>query len=163
MFKKTLLALALCVVSVAASALTFERTTTIKDDFNGRVVIQSAGTLGRDNGSRVAEAHFTNFHPREQTRYVDGDIAREAVRDGELVTVSYDGALTLSNNAAGNNGNGNAQQVTISFVDLKIVKNAEEGPDLSGTLIVNGQSIDAASAPAQVRAVLLGLLRFFRV
>ena len=31
------------------------------------------------------------------------------------------------------------------------------------SLVVNGQSIDAASAPAQVRAVLLGLLRFFRV
>ena len=40
---------------------------------------------------------------------------------------------------------------------------AEEGPDLSGQLVVNGQTLDAATAPAQVRAVLLGLLRFFRV
>ncbi len=79
------------------------------------------------------------------------------------MTVTYDGAITLSGNAGGNNGNGNSQQVTISFVDLKIVKNAEEGPDLSGQLVVNGQTLDAATAPAQVRAVLLGLLRFFRV
>lgn len=163
MFKKTLLAMALAAASLTASALTFERTTTISDDFNGRAIIQSAGALGEDSGSRVAEARFTNFHPRAETRFVDGTVSREVVRDGELVTVTYDGAITLSGNAGGNNGNGNSQQVTISFVDLKIVKNAEEGPDLSGQLVVNGQTLDAATAPAQVRAVLLGLLRFFRV
>ena len=163
MFKKTLFALALAAASMGASALSFERTTTIRDDFNGRVVVQSAGTLGEENGSRVAEARFTNFHPRTQDRWADGTVSREAVRDGELVTVTYDGSLTLSGNANGGNGNGNAQQLAISFVDLKIVRNAEEGPDLQGQLVVNGQTIDAATAPAQVRAVLLGLLRFFRV
>lgn len=163
MFKQTLFAFVLAAVSMGASALTFERTTTIKDDYNGRVVVQSAGTLGEENGSRVAEARFTNFHPRTQDRWADGTVSREAVRDGELVTVTYDGSLTLSGNAGGGNGNGNSQQLAISFVDLKIVKNAEEGPDLQGQLVVNGQTIDAASAPAQVRAVLLGLLRFFRI
>jgi len=163
MFNKTLLALALAAASLTASALTFERTTTISDDFNGRAIIQSAGALGEDSGSRVGSPRFTNFHPRAETRFVDGTVSREVVRDGELVTVTYDGAITLSGNAGGNNGNGNSQQVTISFVDLKIVKNAEEGPDLSGQLVVNGQTLDAATAPAQVRAVLLGLLRFFRV
>jgi hypothetical protein len=160
MFKKTLLALALAAVSIGASAMTFERTTTIKDDFNGRIVVQAAGTLGDENGSRVSEARFSNFHPRTQDRWADGTVSREAVRDGELVTVTYDGALTLSGNAS--IGNGNPQQLAISFVDLKIVKNAEEGPDLQGQLVVNGQTIDAAAAPAQVRAVLLGLLRFFK-
>lgn len=163
MFKKTLFALALTAVSISASAMTFERTTTIKDDFNGRVVVQAAGTLGDENGSRVSEARFTNFHPRTQDRWADGTVSREAVRDGELVTVTYDGAITLSGNSSGGNGSGNSQQLAISFVDLKIVKNAEEGPDLQGQLVVNGQTIDAATAPAQVRAVLLGLLRFFRV
>lgn len=163
MFKKTLFALALAAASMGANALTFERTTTIRDDYNGRVVVQSAGTLGEENGSRVAEARFTNFHPRTQDRWADGTVSREVVRDGELVTVTYDGSLTLSGNANGGNGNGNAQQLAISFVDLKIVRNAEEGPDLQGQLVVNGQTIDAATAPAQVRAVLLGLLRFFRV
>lgn len=163
MFKKTLFALALAAVSISASAMTFERTTTIKDDFNGRVVVQAAGTLGDENGSRVSEARFTNFHPRTQERWADGTVSREAVRDGELVTVTYDGAITLSGNSSSGNGDGNSQQLAISFVDLKIVKNAEEGPDLQGQLVVNGQTIDAATAPAQVRAVLLGLLRFFRV
>lgn len=163
MFKQTLLALALAAVSISASALSFERTTTINDDFNGRVVVQAAGTLGDENGSRVSEARFTNFHPRTQDRWADGTVSREAVRDGELVTVTYDGTITLSGNSSSGNGNGNSQQIAISFVDLKIVKNAEEGPDLQGQLVVNGQTIDAATAPAQVRAVLLGLLRFFRV
>ena len=54
MFNKTLLALALAAASLTASALTFERTTTISDDFNGRAIIQSAGALGEDSGSRVA-------------------------------------------------------------------------------------------------------------
>lgn len=162
MFNKTLLTLALCAASMAASAgLSIERTTTIRDDFNGRAVIESSATVGEDSGTRVAEATFTNFHPRDQNRFVDGDISREAVRDGELVTVTYDGSVTLSNNGGGNNGNGNAAQTTISFVDLRIER-GEESVNLTGSLVVNGQTIDAATAPAQVRAVLLGLLRFFK-
>ncbi len=162
MFNKTLLTLALCAASMAASAgLSIERTTTIRDDFNGRAVIESAATVGEDNGTRVAAARFTNFHPRDQNRFVDGDISREAVRDGELVTVTYDGSVTLSNNGGGNNGNGTSARTTISFVDLRIER-GEESVNLTGSLIVNGQTIDAATAPAQVRAVLLGLLRFFK-
>lgn len=162
MFNKTLLTLALSAASMAASAgLSIERTTTIRDEFNGRAVIESAATLGDDNGTRVAEATFTNFHPRDEHRFVDGDIAREAVRDGELVTVTYDGSIVLNHNAGGNNGNGNSQRVTVGFVDLRIER-GDESVNLEGTLVINGQSVDAASAPAQVRAVLLGLLRFFR-
>jgi hypothetical protein len=163
MFKQTLFALALGAASLAAHAgLSIERTTTIRDDYNGRAVIESAATLGGDEtGTRVSEATFTNFHPRDEHRFVDGEISREAVRDGELVTVTYDGELTLSNNAGGNNGNGNSQQLVISFVDLRIER-GDESVDLAGTLVVNGRSIDAATAPAQVRAILLGLLRFFR-
>lgn len=162
MFNKTLLTLALCAASMAASAgLTIDRTTTIRDDFNGRAVIESSATLGEDNGTRVAEAKFTNFHPRDEHRFVDGEISRESVRDGELVTVSYDGAITLSQNAGGNNGNGDSQQVSISFVDLRIER-GEESVNLEGSLVINGETVDAATAPARVRAVLLGLLRFFR-
>jgi P pilus assembly chaperone PapD len=156
MFNKTLLTLALCAASMAASAgLSIERTTTIRDDFNGTAVIESAATIGEESGTRVAEATFTNFHPRGEQRFVSGDIARESVRDGELVTVTYDGSLSLSGMAT-NNGN-----LTISFVDLRIER-GEESVNLAGSLVVNGQTIDAATAPAQVRAVLLGLLRFFK-
>ena len=77
------------------------------------------------------------------------------MRDGELVTVTYDGSLTLSG-VATSGGN-----LTISFVDLRIER-GEESVNLAGSLVVNGQTIDAATAPAQVRAVLLGLLRFFK-
>jgi hypothetical protein len=163
MFKKTLFALALAAVSMTATAgLSYERSTTIRDDWNGRAVIESAGEIGPEAGNRVAEATFTNFHPRDEHRFVDGRITREAARDGELVTVTYDGQVTLSNNAGGNNGNGNSQQLTISFIDLSVAR-SDENVNLAGTLVVNGQTIDAATAPAQVRAVLLGLLRFFRV
>jgi hypothetical protein len=158
MFNKTLLTLALCAASMAASAgLSIERTTTIRDDFNGTAVIESAATIGEESGTRVAEATFTNFHPRGEQRFVSGDIAREAVRDGELVTVTYDGALTLAGVAT----SGNAQTLAISFIDLRIER-GEESVNLAGSLVVNGQTIDAATAPAQVRAVLLGLLRFFK-
>lgn len=164
MIKQTLLMLALATASMAASAMTYDRTTTIQDDFNGRVVVHAAGTLGEEAGTRVAEARFTNFHARTQDRWVDGTVSRESVREGELVTVTYDGAVTLSGNGSSNgNGNGNAQQLTISFIDLKIVKNAEEGPDLQGQLVVNGQTVDAATAPAPLRGAVLAMLRVFRV
>ena len=163
MFKKTLLALALGAVSMAASAgLSYERNTTIRDDWNGRAVIESAGALGPEAGNRIAEARFTHFHPRDEHRFADGSITQEVARDGELVTVTYDGQLVLSNNDQGSNGNGNSQQITVAFVDLKVVR-SDESVNLSGSLVINGQTIDAATAPGPMRAVLLGLMRFFRI
>ena len=162
MFKKTLFALALGAVSMAASAgLSYERNTTIRDDWNGSAVIESAGALGPESGNRVAEATFTSFHPRDEHRYADGTITQEVARDGELVTVTYDGQLVLSGNPPSSTG-GSPQQLTIAFVDLKVVRN-EENVNLSGSLVVNGTTIDAATAPGPVRAVLLGLIRFFRI
>lgn len=159
MFKQSLFALALAAASVAASAMTFERNTTIQDDFSGQAVIQSSGELGDGQSTRVAIAQYTNFHPHRQDRWANGTVTREAVRDGELVTVTYDGSLVLS--AASSTGN--APSTTISFDDLKIIKDAEGGVDLEGTLVLNGEPIDADEAPARVRSVLLGLLRFFRI
>ncbi|MBK7144222.1 MAG: hypothetical protein IPH76_03035 [Xanthomonadales bacterium] len=123
-------------------------------------MIESAGALGPESGSRIAEATFTSFHPRDENRYADGTMTQEVARDGELVTVTYDGQLVLSGNPSSTGGA--PQQLTIAFVDLKVVRN-DESVNLSGSLVVNGTTIDAATAPGPVRAVLLGLIRFFRI
>ena len=157
MLKKTLLALAFCVASFSAqAALTVERETTISDDFGGYASIQSNGVIGDQSGTRVAEASFVNFHPRGEQSSVNGSVQREVQRDGELVSVSYDGSLQLNGQR-----DGQAGQLTIEFTDLQIAR-GEESVDLSGSLTLNGNNIDAAEAPQAVRAVLLGLLRFFR-
>ena len=157
MFKTTLLAAALFAASMSAhAALDVQRTTTISDGSGGSAVIESSATIGEDAGTRIAEATFVDFSPRDPARDVDGSISREVIRDGELVMVSYDGSVALSG------GGDNGQSLAISFVDLSIER-GEEGVNLAGTLVINGRTIDAASAPQQVRAVLLGLLRLFRI
>ncbi|MBD8526475.1 hypothetical protein [Pseudomarimonas arenosa] len=156
MLKQTLLALMIGAASMTAQALTIERSTTISDDFGGYATIQSSGVVGEQSGLRVANAEFVNFHPRSEQSEVSGSVQREVLRDGELVSVSYDGSLQLSGQR-----DGQANELSIEFTDLRIER-GEESADLSGTLSLNGNSIDAAEAPQAVRAVLLGLLRFFR-
>ncbi len=157
MFKSTVLAAALLAASMGAqAALDIQRTTTISDDSGGTAVIESSATIGEDAGTRVADAVFTSFSPRDPQRNVDGSISREVMRDGDLVMVSYDGAVTLSGTGA------DAQTLAISFTDLRIER-GDESVNLTGSLTINGRTIDAARAPQAVRATLLGLLRLFRL
>jgi hypothetical protein len=145
----------------AQAAFTYSDSGTVGDEFNGSIKIDRNGVADREAGTQVANAHLVNFHPRGAQAVVDGTLTRNYERDGELVTVTFAGNLTVTV-AAGNNGNGNGngegRQATIAFTDLTIER-GEEGKTVSGQLIINGESVDASHSPREIRALLLGLAR----
>ncbi len=162
---KTILASALFIVaSTAQAGFEYTRDTTVRDELNGQFRMTAAGVIGEEDGSRLAEGRYTNFHPRnEATNVLDGTVTREAFRDGDMVAVSYDGNLTLTTAATGNgSGNPQSRTTTIAFTDLTIER-AEEGVTISGSVLVNGQSVDAAALPRPIKAVIVNALRLFRL
>ena len=145
----------------AQAAFEYQDSGTVTDEFNGSIKIDRSGVIDREAGTQVASAHLVNFHPRGEQAVVDGALTRNYERDGELVTVSFAGNLTVALAGTGNgngNGNGQGQSFAISFTDLTIDR-GEEGRSLSGQISVNGQAVDAGHAPRPVRALLLGLFR----
>lgn len=166
---KTILATTLLLAATTASAgFEYTRDTTVRDELNGQFRMTAAGTIGDEDGTRLAEGRYINFHPRNDASAVlDGTVTREAIRDGELVTISYDGTLSHTATATGNgsgNGNGNPQTRTtvIAFTDLT-VERAEEGVTVSGQVTVNGQTVDASALPRPIKAIIVNALRLFRL
>jgi hypothetical protein len=171
MHAKTLLfGLMLGAASVAQAAYTYQGNATVNDEAGGTISIATQGSADPEAGTQTATATFANFHPKNGQATVNGTLTRNFARDGELVTVTFDGDLTINRGAApaaSNNGNGNGNnnalpaQVTIQFTGLT-VERGEEHHGVSGTITVNGQSVDVGNAPRELRALLLGLFRTFR-
>lgn len=150
----------LLAASTASAAFEYTRETTVRDDLGGRFQLSAAGTFGDGDSTRVAEGRYLGFHPRNEAGSVlDGAITREAVRDGDLVSVTYDGSITLTTTAAGSAPRATA----IAFTDLAVERAPEEGVTITGALTVNGRTIDAADLPRPVKAILVRALRMFRL
>lgn len=157
--KSPLFALAFAALLAAGSARAdFEltRETTLVDDFGGQFHALTQGTLGSEAAERTTVATFSNFHPRAANSSVEGQIERHFQRVDEDAQRVYNGSLTITSSAA---EGAEPRVLTLGFESLSVVR-GDDGASLSGTLVVNGNSIDAAQAPAAVKRILLRLLRF---
>ncbi len=161
MIRITLLSslLGLCLASSAFAALHVDSNTTLTDAAGGTMVIQTSGDIGSESGSAVGEASFLNFSPRQKDGSVNGNLRRERVREGELISQSYSGNLSLVIPA---DGSGQATRtVTVRFDDVTVVR-SEEGRTVTGTLLINDREVPAAEAPRSIIAILIGLVRLMR-
>lgn len=162
---KTMLATAFLLTSTLANAgFEYTRSTTIRDELGGSFSMSAAGTLGEEDATRLAQGAYTNFHIRNDASAVlNGNATREAARDGDLVVVTYDGNLTLvTTGTATGSTTPQSRTTTIVFTDLT-VERAEEGSTISGTVLVNGQSVDASALPRPIKAAIVNALRLFRL
>ena len=100
---------------------------------------------------------FSNFHPNTESSTVNGEIEGHFQRVDEEATRTYNGNLSIVAAPSG----GDPRTLTLGFENLAVIR-SDDGASLSGTLVVNGRSIDAAEAPAAVRSILLRLIRFLR-
>ncbi len=147
---------ALLAAGSARADFDLTRETTLADDFGGQFHALTQGTLGSEAAERTTVATFSNFHPRAANSSVDGQIERRFQRIDEDAQRVYNGALTIT--SAGEEGS-EPRVLTLAFESLTVVR-GDDGASLSGTLVVNGNSIDAAQAPGAVKRILLRLLRF---
>lgn len=156
--KTSLVALGLAGLLLAGGAradFTLNRETTVGDAFGGQLHAVTAGTLAAEGAERNTVATFTNFHPGAEATTVNGQIERHFERVDEDATRRYNGDLSIATAVAG----ADPRSLTLRFEDLTVVR-GDNGASLSGTLVVNDHSIDAAQAPGMVRTILLRLIRF---
>lgn len=156
--KPSLIALGLASLMIAGGAradFTLNRETTLGDDYGGQFHAVTAGTLAPEGGERSTVATFSDFHPRAEATTVNGQIERHFVRVDEEATRSYNGDLSIVTTAA----EGEPRILALRFEELTVIRN-DQGASLSGTLVVNDHSIDAAQAPGMVKTILLRLIRF---
>lgn len=164
MLKSILASALLLTCSLANAGFEYTRSTTIRDELGGSFTMSAAGTLDEENATRLAEGAYSNFHFRNDAAAVlNGSATREAARDGDLVVVTYDGNLTLVTTGTPTGGSApQSRTTTIAFTDLT-VERAEEGSTISGAVLVNGQSVDAAALPRPIKAAIVNALRLFRL
>lgn len=162
MLRTTLLSslFALGLASSASAALHVDSTTTLTDAAGGAMVSHTRGDIGSESGNALSEASFLNFSPRQRGGSVNGSLRRMRERDGELISQSYSGNLSLVIPA--DNSGQEARTLTLSFDDVTVVR-SEEGRTLSGTLVINGREVPANEAPRSIIAILIGLVRLMRV
>jgi len=151
-------ALACALLSTSAlAALNLQRTTTLSDSSGGSISISTSGTIdvpGTDTTSQVA---LTNFHPHDNaTAVVNGSLTRTHERSNESVSNVYNGSVTLT----GTDKDGKPVNDSLTLQNLEIVR-SDDGPVFSGTIVLNGHSIEAAQMPDAVKHLLHRVLRLF--
>jgi hypothetical protein len=160
MMKRWLIIAALaCALSStgAVAALNLQRTTTISDSFGGTLNAATSGTIEIPGADTSTQVTLTNFHPHDtQNLVANGSLTRTHERSNETVTNTYNGSATL----AGTDKQGKPLNDTVSLQNLQAVRDGD-GPAFSGTIVLNGKSIDAAHMPEEVKRLLQRVLRVF--
>jgi hypothetical protein len=147
--------LAALLLSPAVQALQIESTTTVSDDQGGTLVISSQGEAFADAGSSTSQLVASNFSPRGDGS-INAELTRTRSRGGETMSSVYSGSATL----AGTNPEGESVSVELELVDVAVARSGD-GPELSGVVIINGETLNAADLPERARGLLGRVLRLF--
>jgi hypothetical protein len=143
--------------SSALAALTLECTTSLSDSLGGSLSISTSGTVEIPGTDTSSQATLTNFHPHDNNDLVaNGNITRTRTRSDEVATSIYNGSLSL----VGTDAKGNAVNDTITLQNLQVVREGE-GPSFTGTIVLNGTSVDATQMSDEIKHLLHRVLRFF--
>ncbi len=155
---RRIMAAALCgMLTTAANAeLNVTRHSSVSDAFGGSLIIDSAGTVDMPGADLISQAAFLSFHPGDQTRSISGNVTRTLQRSAESAISTYNGSLVIT----GVDEGGNAKQTTLDLTNFQ-VQRSDEGPELSGTVVLDGKVLDATQIPEKARKILIHALRFF--
>ncbi|MEM1079957.1 MAG: hypothetical protein AAGH65_00095 [Pseudomonadota bacterium] len=160
MIQKALIALFILglACSQALASITIERDVTVTDANGGSMALTTNGQANAAGSDSVTVALFTNFSGVQANRTVNGEVVRNRSRgEGEL-DISYSGVLEIESST------GPEGPVTLNVIEFNAlsINRDGDGPELSGEVIYNGETIDAADLTAQQARLLRRTLRFFR-
>lgn len=141
----------------AWAALDIQREVTITTDTGGTLLMIGSGQRDELGAETTTTATFAAFAVDADARRIDGEVVRSRVATGEQVETIYDGALQIVTPAAGEQPE---RLDTLVFEALTVTRSGD-GPQLSGSVIFNGRSIDAGELPRPAIRVLARALRFF--
>lgn len=148
---------AFSLATCASADLTIERDISITDDAGGTLVMLSIGSRDDLGGETTTTATFSGFQAASDRRRVDGEVIRERVSTAGRVETIYNGVLEIYTPEIGERAE---RTDTLAFENLVVVREGE-GPDLSGQVIFNGETREAADLPRPALRMLARALRFF--
>ena len=158
--RPTLIAFLLAFVSAhAAAGLEIERTTNVTDDNGGTLTLISSASRDALGSESTTTATLINFQPAADGRVVDGEVVRDRERSVEQVETVYNGELMIVTPAT---ESGPERLDTLTFQALTVARDGD-GPELSGTVIFNGEAVDASTLPKPALRLLARTLRFFKL
>jgi hypothetical protein len=141
----------------AMAAVDVQRDVTLTDSAGGTLVIATRGTLEIGGSASETVARFTDFQPDANGRTVNGEMVRNRYRDEDAVITTYDGLIESETvDAAGD------PVINTLLIENLSVRRAGEGPEFSGEVTWNGETLDAAELPPRALYVLRRALRFFK-
>jgi hypothetical protein len=157
-FARSLAMLVCAVLSTnALASLTLSRSTNVTDSLGGSLTIVTNGTVEAPGADTTSQATLSQFHPHDDaTLVVNGTITRAHERSNESVINTYDGSLTVT----GTDKAGKTVDDSLTLQHVQVIHEAE-GFTVSGTIVRNGKTIDAAQMPEAVKHVLHRVLRLF--
>lgn len=141
----------------ASAELTIERDISITDDAGGTLVMLSLGSRDDLGGESTTTATFSGFQAASDRRRIDGEVIRERVSTAGRVETTYNGVLEIATPATDETAE---RTDTLAFENLVVVREGE-GPELSGQVIFNGETREAADLPRPALRMLARALRFF--
>jgi len=157
LIRTLVLAGAMLAGSVAQAAITMERDITLTDDGGGTLVLVTSALHEAIGSESLTTATFTDFQPFERGRRINGEVLRDRMRTADAVETTFNGSLEI---AVATVGDAPERLDTLVFEDLTLTRTGR-GRDLTGTVIYNGEEIDAAELPRAAARVLRRTLRFF--
>ena len=146
---------ALLVFTQSAMALTIESVTTVTDDNGGSLTISSSGSAFADGGSSETDLVANAFSPRGEAA-LSGELTRSRSRGADSVSTVYNGSFSID----GSDPDGNPVTISVSLQDLAVLRDGQ-GPDFSGTVVINGTAFDATQLPERAAQVVRRALRLF--
>ncbi|GAB4174508.1 MAG: hypothetical protein Kow0020_10040 [Wenzhouxiangellaceae bacterium] len=153
-----LVAIALLTGGSALAALQIERQATITYDEGGTLVMITVAERDALGGESSTTATFDEFSVRADGPTITGELVRERVATGESVETVYNGTVEIHTPSS---PSGPERLDTLTLENLTIVRDGD-GPELSGTVIFNGDAIAAEDLPRPIRYLVLRMLRVFQ-
>jgi hypothetical protein len=163
---RTLIAGAICLLAttVASAEISVNRTTNLTDDASGSASLATTGNFDEPGAALSTQAQFTNFHPGEKDKVsVTGSVTRALVRTPDTTsekidqTATYNGTLQI----LGTDASSNSTTTTLELQNVVVTRDGD-GPEYSGTIVLNGTTIDASQMPDQAKHLVRRVLRLFR-
>jgi hypothetical protein len=141
----------------ALAAVDVQRDVTMTDANGGTLVLTTQGRLEVGGSESQTTAVFTDFQPDADGRKVNGEMVRNRYRETDAVVTSFDGLIESEVTGA----SGEPVVNTLLIENLQVRRDGD-GPEFSGQVSWNGETLDAADLPERARYVLRRALRFFK-
>lgn len=141
----------------AVAAVSIERDVSVTDAQGGSMQFTTTGQANAAGSDSTTTALFNDFQGVQANRNINGEVVRTRSREGRERETTYSGILEIRRT----DEQGQVNTNIIEFESL-VVNRSGEGPSLSGLVLFNGETLDAAElSDAQLR-LLRRTLRFFR-